>query len=98
MRLFIAIQFDPHFKTALTTAQESLRQGGYRGHFTDVRNLHLTLTFIGEYSDPDRVLDAMEQVQFTPFPIRLSGYIGNFDDLSCEGRRSAGRTRSGSRM
>ena len=23
----------------------------------------------------------MEQVQFAPFPIRLSGYIGNFDDL-----------------
>ena len=81
MRLFIAIQFDPHFKTALTTAQESLRQGGYRGHFTDVRNLHLTLAFIGEYSDPDRVLDAMEQVQFAPFALRMSGYIGNYNDL-----------------
>ncbi|MBR2087473.1 MAG: RNA 2',3'-cyclic phosphodiesterase [Oscillospiraceae bacterium] len=81
MRLFIAIQFDPHFKTALTAAQDSLHRGGYRGNFTDVRNLHLTLAFIGEYSDPDRVLDAMEQVQFAPFPIRLSGYIGNFNDL-----------------
>ena len=81
MRLFIAIQFDPHFKTALTAAQESLRQGGYRGHFTDIRNFHLTLAFIGEYSDPDRVLDAMEQVQFAPFALRMSGYIGNYYDL-----------------
>lgn len=43
-----------------------------------VRNLHLTLAFIGEYNDPDHVLDAMEQVQFAPFLLRISGYIGNY--------------------
>ncbi len=81
MRLFAAIQFNTDFKSALTDAQESLRQGGYCGHYTDIRNLHLTLAFIGEYGDSNQVLDAMEQVQFTPFPIKLSGYIGNFDEL-----------------
>ena len=81
MRLFTAIQFNSHFRTALTNAQESLRQGGYRGHYTDAHNLHLTLSFIGEYNAAAAVLDAMEQISFPPFPVSLSGYIGNFDDL-----------------
>ena len=81
MRLFIAIRPEPDFRSALTDAQDSLRRGGYRGHYADIRNLHLTLAFIGEYSDPAHVLDAMAQVQFAPFPVRLSGYIGNFGDL-----------------
>lgn len=44
-------------------------------------NMHLTLAFIGEFSDPDVILDAMEQAQFEPFTLTLGGYIGNFGEL-----------------
>ncbi|MCR4645744.1 MAG: RNA 2',3'-cyclic phosphodiesterase [Oscillospiraceae bacterium] len=81
MRLFIAIQLDPDVRKALTDAQAALREGGYRGRYSDTESLHLTLAFIGEYNDPDHVLETMEQVRFEPFPIRLGGCIGNFDDL-----------------
>ena len=39
----------------------------------------MTLTFIGEYPDPDQVLDAMENVEFKPFPITLNE-IGLFNN------------------
>ena len=81
MRLFIAIQLDPNIKKALTDAQNELRQRGFKGRFTDIANMHLTLAFIGEFNDPDAVLEAMEQVQFEPFQLSLAGYIGNFGDL-----------------
>lgn len=39
----------------------------------------MTLTFIGEYPDPDQVLDAMENIEFKPFPITLNE-IGLFNN------------------
>ena len=81
MRLFAAIQLEDNIKSVLTEAQKALRKGGYSGRFTDISSLHLTLAFIGEYSSPDRVTDAMERVDFAAFPVRLSGYVGCTDDL-----------------
>ena len=45
-----------------------------------MENLHLTLAFIGEYPNPDDVLDVLEQVPFTPFDLSL-GSAGQFGDL-----------------
>ncbi len=81
MRLFAAIQLDDNILNALTDAQKALRKGGYSGRFTNISSLHLTLAFIGEYDAPDRVMDAMERIDFTSFPVRLSGYIGSFGSL-----------------
>ncbi|MBQ9719494.1 MAG: RNA 2',3'-cyclic phosphodiesterase, partial [Oscillospiraceae bacterium] len=71
MRLFIAIQLDDTIKNALTGIQAALRAARVSGNYTKIENLHLTLAFIGEYGDPDRVLDAMRTVPFTPIPIQL---------------------------
>lgn len=80
MRLFIAIRLDDHVRDALTAVQTSLRAGRVGGNYTKIENLHLTLAFIGEYGDPDRVLDVMRSVPFEPIPIRLQGF-GSFGDL-----------------
>lgn len=80
MRLFIAFQLSDAVKRALVSVQESLRKGGARGNFTKVENLHLTLAFIGEYRDPDRVLDNMAAVPFSPIALGLEGF-GNFGEL-----------------
>ena len=80
MRLFIAIRFSDEVRRALAETQSFLRNRGVRGNFTKVENLHLTLAFIGEYADPDGVLDAMRGVPFAPFQIRLDGF-GSFGDL-----------------
>lgn len=80
MRLFIAIQFDENIIDALTDFQEDMRWQGVNGNYTRRENLHLTLAFIGDYGNPDEVLDAMEQVDFHPFEICLEG-VGRFSEL-----------------
>ena len=80
MRLFIAIRLDDCIKDALIEVQSTLRANHVGGNYTKIENLHLTLAFIGEYGDPDRVLETMQTVPFEPIPIRLEGF-GSFGDL-----------------
>ena len=80
MRLFIAIEFNDEIIDSLKGVQADLKECGLRGRFTKEENLHLTLAFIGEYGNPDKVLDAMERASFREMPIEISG-IGNFGDL-----------------
>ena len=81
MRLFIAIRLSDEIRSGLAEIQSLLRNRGVSGNFTKLENLHLTLAFIGEYADPEGVLDAIRGVPFAPFSIRLDGF-GSF------GRRS----------
>ena len=80
MRLFIAIQLSDGMRAALGGVQDDLYRQGVRGNYTPAENLHLTLAFIGEYGDPERVLDVIRSVPFAPFELRLEG-IGAFGDL-----------------
>ena len=80
MRLFIAIRFSDEIKGGLAEIQSFLKNHDVRGNFTKLENLHLTLAFIGEYADPDGVMDTMRTVSFDPFSLRLQGF-GSFGDL-----------------
>ncbi len=80
MRLFIAINFNEKILNALTGFQKGLKDRGVKGNFSKSENLHITLAFIGEYDDPDRILEVMEQVTFAPFDINLEG-VGCFGDI-----------------
>ena len=80
MRLFIAIRLSDEIRSGLAEIQSFLRNRGVTGNFTKLENLHLTLAFIGEYADPENVLEAMRGVPFAPFSIRLDGF-GSFGDL-----------------
>ena len=80
MRLFIAIQFDDSILEALTGLQESLRAQRVAGNYTPAENLHLTLAFIGDYDDPEAVLDAIGRADFRPMDLALDG-VGCFGDL-----------------
>ncbi|MCR5652008.1 MAG: hypothetical protein K6F86_12605 [Lachnospiraceae bacterium] len=52
MRLFIAIQFPDRIKHALSYIQQDMQSVGIKGNYIPEENFHLTLAFIGEYSDP----------------------------------------------
>ena len=80
MRLFIAILFEESILDALTDFQADLKSMGVTGNYSKRENLHITLAFIGDYGNPDEVLDAMEQVDFSPLKISLNG-VGSFGDL-----------------
>ena len=53
---------------------------GVRGNYTPEENMHLTLAFIGDYPEPQAVMDALSGVEFAPFDLALDG-IGSFGDL-----------------
>lgn len=91
MRLFIAIRLDDNIKRALIDAQDELRQRSFKGRFTDINNMHLTLAFIGEYNEPEKILEAMEKVQCEQFSLTLGGYIGNFGNILWAGTEKGPR-------
>ncbi len=80
MRLFIAIQLDKKLKKQVRDVQNAFRQQGVRGNYPPEENLHVTLAFIGEYGDPDAVLEAMRAVSFAPFRVTMDR-VGCFGDL-----------------
>ena len=80
MRLFIALQLNDAMREALLDEQASMRMLGVTGNYTKEENLHLTLAFIGEYSDPYHVLEVIESIRFEPFTITLSE-TGTFDQI-----------------
>ena len=80
MRLFVAVQLNHDIRESLLDVQNQWIRRGVRGNYTDPENLHLTLAFIGEYPNPDDVLDVIESLTFQPFSLSLDG-IGNFGDL-----------------
>ena len=80
MRLFTAIELSDELKKELVRIQDSLKDKGVFGGYTKPDNLHLTLAFIGEYGNPDRILDIMEMVRFEPIDLKLDR-LGNFGDL-----------------
>ncbi|MBQ2159396.1 MAG: RNA 2',3'-cyclic phosphodiesterase, partial [Oscillospiraceae bacterium] len=67
MRLFIAISLSSEIREALMNVRDEMFARGVRGNFTPEANMHLTLAFIGDYPDPEPVLDALAEVEFTPF-------------------------------
>ena len=69
MRLFIAIPPAPSFKESLIQIQKHLDSQGVQGNHTKEENLHLTLAFIGEYSDADEIY------RFSPQCLRLHPFL-----------------------
>lgn len=90
MRLFIAIQLSQAIRDELCRVQSEFVERGIRGNYSLRENLHLTLAFIGEYPEPERVLEALDRVSFRPFELRLDGSIGAFSDLWWAGLERSG--------
>ena len=80
MRLFIAIQFEETFRQALLDIQKTFKSCGIKGNYTKPENFHLTLAFIGEYGNPQKILDALDDIEFTPLKLSLNG-IGRFETI-----------------
>ena len=80
MRLFIAIQLNEELRQQVTEIQNQFRRQKVRGNYSRPENLHVTLAFLGEYGDPDAVLEAMERASFAPFTVTMD-QVGCFGDL-----------------
>lgn len=80
MRLFIAIQLNQKMKQLVSDVQDTFRWQQVKGNYTPEENLHITLAFIGEYGDPDEILELMQKVSFKSFSITMDK-VGCFDEL-----------------
>ena len=80
MRLFVALPLEGAPRDAALAVQRAFRARGVEGNYTKPENLHLTLAFIGEYPDPEAVLEALAGIKPRPFELSLSG-LGAFGDL-----------------
>lgn len=80
MRLFLAALPEDAVVQRVAAVQQAFRRAHVHGNYTPPENLHLTLAFIGDYHDPDAVLEAMARVSFAPFTVTLD-HIGCFGDL-----------------
>ena len=80
MRLFIAVPLDGGAKRQAAEVQDVLRRQQVRGNWTSAENLHITLAFLGEYPDPDRVLEILGRISFRPFSVCMDR-VGCFGDL-----------------
>lgn len=80
MRLFAAVLPDDSFRGELERLQDELKEKGVRGRYTDSANLHLTLVFIGEYGDPQKIMDLLEEIPMEPVFLKPLG-IEKMKDL-----------------
>ena len=61
-RLFIAAVLTNSQTNELQKLQNDIKSLSTKASLTRPENLHLTLAFIGEYADPDYVLDVIDRV------------------------------------
>lgn len=61
LRLFIAVNFPDDIKYHLYELTNELKKNTVKGRFTRKDNFHLTLAFIGETKQKDKVIQAMDQ-------------------------------------
>ena len=80
MRLFIAILLSPEMQKALVACMHDLKKQGVEGNYVPAANLHMTLAFIGEYDDPKKIKQVLEQVLLPKFRLALSEK-GNFGNI-----------------
>ena len=77
MRLFIAIDLNSEMKDELEYLSGVIKANSSRCSTTNRENLHLTLSFIGESDEKDKIIQALGKVSFPPFDLTLEN-TGHF--------------------
>lgn len=70
MRLFTAVLPDDAYRQELESIQDMMKEYGAAGRYTESANLHLTLVFIGEYGNPDRIMDILRDIPAEPVSLK----------------------------
>lgn len=77
MRLFIAVNFSEDIKNKLEAVQKEVKKYTLTGNFTFRENLHLTVVFIGETREGERVKRILDELSAPSFRLEMSG-LGSF--------------------
>ena len=80
MRLFIAIDLSKEMKKALVATMHELKEQGVTGSYVPMANLHLTLAFIGETRETEKIREVMRSLPVEKARLSFSEF-GNFGDV-----------------
>ena len=80
MRLFISVNLSEKMKKELSSVILDMKRSGAKANYTIPENMHLTLAFIGETDRINDILEALDELTFSAFKIRLNGF-GHFGSL-----------------
>lgn len=81
MRIFLAIEFSDDIKEYLDQVQQVVKKKSVKGNFTNKKNFHLTLRFIGETTidELDKLKKAINKVSLNQSYFQLSfSKLGQF--------------------
>ncbi|QUH18614.1 RNA 2',3'-cyclic phosphodiesterase [Alkaliphilus sp. B6464] len=81
MRVFLAIEFPDDIKEYLDQVQQVVKQKSVKGNFTNKKNFHLTLRFIGEttINELDKLKEAINKISLHQSYFQLSfSKLGQF--------------------
>jgi 2'-5' RNA ligase len=79
VRLFVAVELPDEIRENIRASQEHLKKIRARLTLVDPPLIHITLKFIGEVDEPvqEKIMAALEPIQFVPFEISVKGLAGN---------------------
>jgi len=73
MRLFIAVQIPDNIKEKAIDIASSLK--GFDGiRLVRPEHMHLTLAFLGERDDAEKIIYELERIRFNPFTLTTKGF------------------------
>ena len=73
MRLFVSISLCEAMKKNVMYHKNILKNASVGGRYQSSENYHITLAFIGEYDDLDKVIAALKKVRFESVEITAGG-------------------------
>ena len=77
MRLFFAADVTNQVRMRIAKAAEQLQNQALQGYFVRPELYHITLVFLGETSDLNKAVDALQSLEGTAFTV-LAGGLGTF--------------------
>ncbi len=80
MRLFVAIDLAPNMKKSLIGVMHDMKKQGITGSYVPVQNLHITLAFIGEWKEPEKVMEVLRTIPVEKSRLSFDGF-GTFGDV-----------------
>ena len=79
MRLFVALQLSDSMKKALVGTMHEMKKKNVAGSYVPAQNLHITLAFIGETKEAEKVRQVLQQIPVEKSRLTFDtfGYFGD---------------------
>ncbi len=72
MRLFLGIKPTKQALLAIQKLIKTLQAKGIAGNYTDINNIHLTLVFVGETEETNKLKSIMNGINSLPFSFQMN--------------------------